>query len=544
MSSSITGDPIANDIIRELDRKRTNRTNWEGYWQEVVELVQPSLSNTFSNNIISTQGAKKDSKRFDGTAEVALHRFAAAMESMLTPRNSRWHGLATNDSSLNRKPRVRNWFDDATDVLFKYRYAPKANFASQCHEHYTALGSLGTACLWVDKLTPKGFRYSTIHIAQVYFDTNFQGIIDFAVRPFKLTARNAIQQFGESNLPIDIVKAVSSNPDQLFDFIHCVRPNTELDASKKDYRGMAYASYYVAVQGAKTILHEGFHSFPFAISRYTTAPGELYGRSPAMQALTNIKVLNEQKKTILKQGQRVVDPVLLAHDDGVLDSFSLKPGAINSGAINARGQRLVDVLPTGNLSMGFEMMDQERKEISAAFLTDLFQILVEGPQMTATEVIERAREKGALLSPTMGRQESEFLGPLIERELDLAMMQGLLPPMPPELIEAGAEYQVVYDSPLARAQKAEQTAGIMRTVQWAAEVSQLTQNPEPLDHFDWDVIIPDLALNNAVAGRYMSSPDKLEAIRNNRAQQLATQQVIDAGPTVAAITKQQGQQIR
>jgi len=144
----------------------------------------------------------------------------------------------------------------------------------------------------------------------------------------------------------------------------------------------------------------------------------------------------------------------------------------------------------------------------------------------------------------MGRQESEFLGPLIEREIDLSMMQGLLPPMPPELIEAGGEYQVVYDSPLARAQKAEQTAGIMRTVQWAAEVSQLTQNPEPLDHFDWNAIIPDLALNNAVAGRYMSSPEKLEAIRQGRAQQIATQQVIDAGPTVAAITKQQGQTIR
>ncbi len=543
MTSNMSGDPVAQDIIQELDRKRSNRTNWESYWQEVVELVQPSLSNTFSNNIVSTQGAKKDSKRFDGSAEVALHRFAAAMESMLTPRNSRWHGLATNDTSLNRKSRVRNWFDDATDVLFKYRYAPKANFASQCHEHYTGLGSIGTACLFADKLTPKGFRYATIHMANIYFDTNFQGIIDTAIRPFKLTARNAEQQF-KGQISVDIQKALANNPDQLFDFIHCVKPNMEIDPARKDWRGMAYASYYVEVQARKVILREGYHSFPFAISRYTTAPGELYGRSPGMQALTNIKVLNEQKKTILKQGQRIVDPVLLAHDDGVLDSFSLKPGAINSGAINSRGQRLVDVLPTGNLSVGFEMMDQERKEISAAFLVDLFQILVEGPQMTATEVIERAREKGALLSPTMGRQESEFLGPLIEREIDLAMMQGLLPPMPPELLEAGGEYQVVYDSPLARAQKAEQTAGIMRTVQWAAEVSQLTQNPEPLDHFNWDVIIPDLALNNAVAGRYMSSPEQLAAIRDGRAQQQAIEQVIQAGPTVAAISKNQNQTAR
>lgn len=540
MAQDIGGDAVAQEIIRDLSRYKANRVNIESYWQEVSELVIPNFSNTFHSDLIVTPGLKKDRKRFDGSAEIALHRFSASMESMITPRNSRWHGLTTDDDSLNRKPRVREWFDNSTSALFKYRYSPAANFASQAHEHYMALGSLGTGCMFVDKLQPRGFRYATIHMAQVYFDTNFQGIIDRASRPFKLSARNAVRQF--KNLPADITKAaISSNPDQLFDFIHSVRPNTEMDPRRKDWRGKPFVSQYVAVQANALLLTEGFNSFPFAISRYTTAPGEIYGRSPAMQALTNIKVLNEQKKTSLKQGQRTVDPVLLAHDDGVLDSFSLKPGAINSGAINSQGKRMVDVLPTGNLAAGFEMMDQERKEISAAFLTDLFQILVDRPQMTATQVIEFAREKGALLSPTMGRQESEFLGPLIERELDLAMMQGLIDPMPPELIEAGSEYKIVYDSPLARAQKAEETAGIMRTVQWAAEVSQITQDPSALDHFEWDVIIPDLALNNAVAGKYMSSVARVAEKRQGRAQQQEIDQVIQAGPTVAAITKQQGE---
>lgn len=541
---NIGTDQQAVDIIQETGVMKSNRMNWDAYYQEIAEVVLPMMSNTFNQNLVTVQGQKKDQKRFDGTAETALYRFAAVMESQLTPRNSKWHSLTTTDDSLNRKPRVRNWFDDANDVLFKYRYAPQANFASQCHEHYTSLGAFGTACMFIDKLRPKGFRYATIHLSQVLFDTNFQGIVDRCYRPFKLSARNAVQQFG-SMLPEEITKAAAGpNPMTLFDFIHCVKPNEAYDPARKDWRGMPFVSVYVAVSSQRVVGREGFHSFPFAISRYMTAPGETYGRSPAMQALSNIKVLNEQKKTVLKQGQRTVDPVLLAHDDGVLDSFSLKPGSINTGAINARGQKLVDVLPTGNLALGFEMMEQERKEINAAFLTDLFQILVEGSsRMTTVEVMERAREKGSILTPTMGRQESEFLGPLIERELDLAMMQNLLGPMPPELIEAGAEYKVIYDSPLARAQKAEETAGIMRTVQWAAEVAQMTQDPSALDHFDWDVIIPDLAANNAVAGRYMTSPDKLAAIRQNRAQQQAIQQTIQAGPTVAAISKNQGHPI-
>ncbi len=538
-------DATADKSIEKLARWKTGRLNWENYWQEISEYVQPNFSNTFfTNGYALTQAQKKDQKRFDGAAEIALYRFAASMESMLTPRNSKWHALATDDVSLNMKPRVRAFFDDATDILFKYRYAPQANFASQCHEHYQALGFLGTGSMYVDKLSPRGFRYSTIHIAQVYFGENHQGIIEEAIRPFRLTARNALAKFQSipgANIPEDLMKKANGpNPEEFVELIHCVEPNTNRDPRRKDWRGMKFVSYYIYVQSRETIIMEGFNSFPYAISRYLTAPGELYGRSPAMQCFTNIKVLNEQKKTVLKQGHRVVDPVLLAHDDGVLDGFSLRPGSINSGAINSRGQRMVDVLPTGNLSLGHEMMDMERKEINAAFMTDLFQILTDGPQMTATEVIEKAREKGALLSPTMGRQESEFLGPLIERELDLAVMQGLLPPMPPELLEAGGEYKIIYDSPLARAQKAEQAAGLMRTVGWAAEIAQTTQNPAPLDHFNWDVIIPELSITQAVPGRWMATPEQVQSLRQGRQEQIATQQVIQAGPTVAAMQKNSG----
>lgn len=531
-------DALAQALIERLGKAKTARMNWDSYWQETAEYVMPSFSNTFFEGGRSlSPGQKKDRKRFDGTGEIALGRFAASMESMLTPRNSRYQAVTTNDRNLNKLPRVRAWFDEATDALFKYRYDSKANFASQCHEHYMALGCFGTAAMFVDRLSPMGLRYAEIHVAQLYFYENHQGIIDECLRPFSLTASQAVKKF-PTGLPADIVKLASTSPQDLVEFIHCVMPNGELEYGRSDYRGMPFLSYYVCVKEQTVCRKEGYRTFPYAISRYVTAPGELYGRGPAMQALTNIKVLNEQKKTVLKQGHRVVDPVLLAHDDGVLDSFSLKPGAINTGAVNQDGRQLVHALPTGNLMIGEKMMELERAEINAAFLVDLFQILVDGPQKTATEVIELAREKGVLLSPTMGRQESEFLGPMTERELDLLAQQQLLAPMPPELIEAKGHYDIIFDSPLSRAQKAEQASGLMRTVQWAAEVASLTQNPAPLDHFDFDVIIPELSQIQAVPYRWMMTPEKLDALRKGREQQQATQQVIDAGPTIAAITKQ------
>lgn len=538
-------DDIAEDIIKRHAKAEGDRGTWESHWEEIARRVLPNYAGTFQGQGTRTVGQKNTEDMVDATAALALSRFSAAMESMLTPRNSTWHHLVPSEKTLMKDRDTRVWFDNLNDRLFKYRYAPKANFASQQHEIYMSLGAFGTGCLYIDQLTGygnKGLRYASVHLGEIYFLENHQGIIDTAMRKFELTARQALQKFGADKLPEDIAKAAgdSAKSDTKFWFIHCVKPREEAegyDPQRKDMQGMPIASYYIAVAKKKMVQNGGHHTFPYAISRYVVAPGELYGRSPAMLALPAIKVLNEQKKTVLKQGHRVVDPVLLVHDDGVLDTFSLKPGALNAGGVSADGKTLVHALPTGNLALAKEMMEAERAIINDAFLVTLFQILVDNPQMTATEVLERSREKGALLSPTMGRQQSEAQGPMIEREIDLMMMQGLVDPMPPALLEARGEFDIEYDSPLSRAQKAEGAAGTMRTIQWAAEIVNVTQDPSVMDNFDFDVIVPELGEINAMPARFMSSPDSVAKKRQGRQQSADTQQMIDAAPAAASVVK-------
>ncbi len=258
-----------------------------------------------------------------------------------------------------------------------------------------------------------------------------------------------------------------------------------------------------------------------------------------MDVLPAIKTLNEQKKTYLKQGHRAVDPVLLVHDDGILDSFSLKPGHANAGAVNKDGRPLVHTLPVGNIAAGKDMMDEERAIIKDNFLITIFQILAETPTMTATEVLERTREKGILLAPTIGRQQSERLGPQIERELDVLAQQNLLPPMPGVLVEAGAQFKVEYDSPLSRAQRAEEAAGLMRTIEAVLGVANVTGDLSPLDHFNWDTIVPDMSDINAVPVRWRNGMEQIQALRQGRAQQQEQQTMIQAAPSAAAMMKAQ-----
>ena len=538
----IRDDPVAEAIIKKANELQGLRVNWESHWEEIAERILPNYSTAFDGTGNISKGEKRNQEVFDSTGAIALSRFASAMESMLTPRQQTWHRLAPSDPYLMKDRAVRLWFEDATRILFKHRYAPKANFASQQHEVYTSLGAFGTGAIFIDDLVDmkgrkNGIRYKTMFLGEVYFCENHQGIIDTVYRIFTMKARQMVQKWGDK-VPKEIRDRADMPEDKDYEIIHCIRPNTEKVEGAMNFKGMDYYSAYVSCEGRVTLSESGYNTFPIPVSRYSTTPGEIYGRSPAMLVLPAIKTLNEQKKTVLKQGHRIVDPVLLAYDDGVLDGFSLKPGALNAGGVSAEGRPLIHTLPTGNLAIARDMMEDERMAVNDAFLVTLFQILVDSPQMTATEVMERAREKGALLAPTMGRQQSELLGPMIERELDILMRQGKLPPMPEALREAQGEYKVEYDSPLSRAQKAEEGAGSMRTIQWAAEIAANAQNPTIFDHFNFDEIIPELADINAMPVRFINDPKTIEAIRQGRQQQAATQQLIDAAPAMASMMKQ------
>ncbi|VWC95895.1 bacteriophage head to tail connecting protein [Burkholderia lata] len=536
-------DDIAAELVREFDQIASKRGIWEKHWEETALKVLPYYSTSFYSQGNTVPGQKRNQEQYDVTANAALWKFAAAMESMLTPANGKWHRLRPVQKELMKIRRVALWFDQVNDALFHYRYSPHSAFQANQHDGYVSIGAFGTTALFCDEFNDptqpgvKGLRYRHVHLGELFFATNFQGQVDKVFRRFKMTLRQIAQKWGEDKLPENLRGQLSQSPENEVFVLHIVKPNGEFDPMRLDAKGKRFSSHYV-LKDMKKLLHAGgYRCFPYATSRYITAPGELYGRSPAMNVLPSIQVLNEEKKVILKQGHRAVDPVLLAHDDGILDGFSLKPGATNYGAVNGDGRPLVHTLPTGNMQIGKELMDDERAVINDAFLVTLFQILVETPQMTATEVLERAREKGALLSPTMGRFQSESIGPMIQREFDILMWQGLIPPPPPEVMEAGAAYKVEYDAPLNRAMRADEASGIMRTAQYAAEIVGQTQDPSAMDWFDWDTIIPELADISGAPFRFMRSPEAVAQIRQGRQSQQTTQEVTNALPGMAAMMK-------
>lgn len=531
-------------ILQRYQSVKGSRSNWESHWEEIAERVLPRQMGFLGAR---TDGEKKTQKIFDSKPMIALERFSAVMDSMLTPRQQKWHNLRTTDESLNRNFEVQDWFYKVNNILHAARYSPKANFAGQNSERWTSVGAFGTGSLFVDYKPGEGLRYRCVNLRDTFFLENHQGMIDTVYREFKFTARQAVQQWGLKNMPERIVKAFE-NPkshNETFTFIHVVAPRQDLDPTRADARGKPYASYYISVQDRVLVAPVGgYTSFPYSISRYVTAPDEVYGRSPAMAALPDIKMLNEMAKTDIRAVHKLIDPPILLHDDGILGggamTVNMRPGGLNVGGVNRNGQAMMQPFGTGaRVDINEQKMAQRRSSIDDAFLVTLFQILVETPRMTATEALIRAQEKGMLLTPTMGRQQSEALGPLIERELDLLAFHGQLPPMPDILIEAGGDYEITYESPMSRMQRAEELVGVQRTMELLAPFAQM--DPTVLDVFDKDELARLTAEVSGVPTPVLRSPDAVAEIRAQRAQAEAEAAMVQSAQPIAGAMKDAAQ---
>jgi hypothetical protein len=542
---------VVKDILQEFSQMTTYRNSgFAMQCEEVAALIHPNSRNTFYYGSYNSPGQKKTHQQIDSSGMMALHRFGAICDSMVTPQNQKWHQVSADSDYVMKDRATRIYFEDLTNLLFKHRYTPTANFVGQNLSNWKGVGAFGNAAMFIDKLDSrifggsKGIRYKAIPFGEMFWRENHQGSIDGFVRWFRLTPYQAVQKWGLEALPQNLLAPLSQNSQWPYSFLHCVRPRSDYDPQRYDARALPFGSYYVSVEGQCLMAPEGgYQSLPIAPSRYEQAPNEIYGRGPAMMVLPALKTLNAQKATFLKQGHRAADPVLFTSDDGLVGA-SLRPGALNPGGVTSDGKLLVHAMPTGNIQINEKMMEMENKVIDDAFLVSLFRLILEEKVLTATQVTEIVNQKGILIGPEMGRQQSEYVGTMIGREIDVLGDQGLLPQMPPRLREARGEYKVVYTSPLSRTQRAGDAAGGLRTLDIAHTIAQSTGDPSIYDEFDFGTMFPAIADINGTPPSWMATDEQKKQKGMARAKQQQSQQQIAAMPGQAAMMNAQSKQAK
>lgn len=535
-------------LLQYFEYVEGKRHNWNSYWQDVKDNVWVTGGDF---NRTTTPGEEDSINIYDPTAALGLGKFGSVLESLLTPRNDEWHGLRPSIPELAENKEAKVFFEELTEALFKWRRAPGSGFSSSMHVGYKSLGAYGNQCVNPMPISRGGISYRNVHIGAIHVAVDDRGNIDSIFHKWPMTAMAAHRKWGKL-APESVKEALKEKPYEEQDFLHIVMPRENRERGRPGAKGMKFESWeigltdkqFIPVKSAvsgKLSQSGGFNTLPYIYSRYAVDPAEIYGRGPLMLVLPAVQTSQEQVRTIQIAGQLAVEPQILAMDDNLLssvdaDGFSLVSGSVMAGGLDSRGNPRFKTFENNyKHPMMMDILNLSREQINDALLIDLFQILVENPAMTATEVMIRAQEKGQLITPLVGRQQDELLGPVIARELDILSEQRLLPRMPEVLKEAEGEYDIIYDSTASRMQKEEKIQAVLAGLANVVPLGELDRAASKVPNYE--KIARWLLENRQLPPSLINSEDEVAELLQAEAEAQAQQDQMSAVPEMARATK-------
>jgi hypothetical protein len=517
-------DDRARVLLKRLDKLAVQRSTWEHHWQEVAEYVVPRKADVTKRR---SAGDKRMEQIYDGTAIHAAEMLSASLHGMLTNPSMQWFDLAYLDEDLNTDDEAKEYLEAVTEIM--QREFQRSNFAEQIHELYSDLVTFGTGVMMIDAAPEgQGVRFGTRHISECYLSEDQFGRVDTVFRKFKMPVRSVAMMFGAENLGEKMQRKLERDPYEEVTLVHVVMPRTERDVQRIDANNKPFASIYID-PGEKIIIREGgYDEFPYVCPRWLKSSFEQnYGRSPAMTSLPDAKMINAMSRVTITAAQKQVDPPLMVPDDGFMLPIRTTPGGLNFYRGGTRDRS--EPLQIGaNNPLGLNLEEQRRTAIRAAFYVDQL-VLGQGPQMTATEVVQRTEEKMRLLGPVLGRLQAELLQPMIERVFAVLNRQNKLPAAPEFLNDR--DLDIEYVSPLAKAQRQSDVQGIVRLFELLSPLAGI--DPTVFDHLDTDGLVRYMLHTLSIPARVTKGEGEIMRERSQRQEQAQVQQELNEATQTA-----------
>lgn len=493
----------AKAVVQKFGKLKAERQNWDNYWQTLAQYILPQKDNVYGH---ATVGDDRHNRLFDGTSIHSNELLASALHSMLTNPSSVWFDFSTGQKELDSIKGVREWLQDSVKRMI--RVMNNSNFQTEIHECYLDFGGIGTVSMRTEEDDETVVRFFARPIYEHYIEESNKGVVDTVYREYDFTLRQLVQEFGEQVLKdIEIKQMYEKDDTQKLKIVHGVEP------IYGDKSGR-FASYHV-LKDKVVLLKEGkFNSNPYAVARWSKISGEKYGRCPGMKALPDIKMLNQMMKTMIRAAQKAADPPMMVPDNGFLLPLKTVPGGTNIYRAGSK-DKIEYLQSASNVNLNDAMVEAARQRIKQAFFIDQLQ-LQDGPQMTATEVMQRTEEKLRVMGPILGRLNTEFLKPIIDRVFDIMLRKNMFLPMPEQLKKV-QQLDILYVSQISKAQRASEADTLTRVIQSVAPVLQSA--PQMLDNLNPDNILRHHAHIFGLEEDLLNDPKEVEKVRELRAKQ-------------------------
>lgn len=499
-------------VMAKLGRLKSVRQQYEGEWSEVRALVRPYGKDPTG---IDTKGGSRVLEIYDGTAPEALKQLAAGLHSFIANPIEKWFVFGVSETTIDLQEEEKKWLQDATDAVHKVYSTDASFFHTSLHEAFLDLPSFGNGHLsqeWSKKIG--GPRFRSHAAASVWFEEDWEGVIDVFYRETCMTLDQVMDQFGkDGKVSKEMIDDHAKQPHKEVTVIHAVEPRKSYDTNKDDSSNMPYSSCWVCTEYKVLLRENGYRQQPYHPMRWEKLSNEIYGRSPAMTCMPDIRVLNAMERTILRSAAKKVDPPIIAEDDDSLAPLTMAPSSINY--VENIERRPIPFENGGDIQLGLELSDQKRQAIRTAFHADWLMMEKKNLEMTATEVVDRRDEKLRLLAPTLGRLQSETFGPMVFRTLSLLLENGKIE-QPPARLKNLAGLSIGYVSPAAQAQVRGTSMILERFVQSVIPIGQL--DPKSLRRINWDNYIKKQADLQNVPREALRSDEEIQAMDEKESQ--------------------------
>lgn len=473
-------------IIKRWEKLASEKSKWHSLWDDLARVMLPRRLGFAQTTV---EGERRTEDIFDSTPMQAARGLANAIGGIVRPQGIPEIKMRAEDDAINNMEEAKAWLFDSEERLKAAFNNPKARFRQASGEVDQDLVVFGTADMFVgESVRRNNLLFQSEHLKDVTLMFNEEGSPEGRFRKRKMPVYHLVDRFGENKLSDKVREKIEKEPDCKIDILHVVIPRKNAKQNPLFAKDLPIADLWIELDTKHKILEGGYHEFPFIIPRWDTSSGEDYGRSPGMIALPDADTLQAMGETILIAGQRAADPPLAVPNDGAFDAINTFPGGLAyydvETAAQIRGNPFFPIESGMNLPISRDMQSDTRQQIWAAFFRNILNLPVDGPEMTATEVIQRKEEFIREIGPVFGRLETEYTAPMVERAFMVMLRGGGFAPIP-EVLQ-GANIKFEYDSPVLRVRKQVEATATRLWIEEQINIVTLTQRTEVLDIINFD----------------------------------------------------------
>jgi hypothetical protein len=542
------------ETLRLLVQRARSRREADRQWMLLFEELAHYFHNSrkgFISDIPEGQDLQDDN--WNSTPEEARAKFAHNLVGAMFPKDRIWPGVRPVKTQLRVLPHIKLWCEEAGKRIYAVLYDPRVNFTEKMTEAADDASTFGTAVLCMYRNIKHKYVEICVEWAKDFaFETDGNGKIttEYCFKHWSIS--KIVEEFGVDNLPEELQeewRKPGADSEKRHEILHIVMPNSEYERYGLGPNRLPYKSIWVLTRHCDKALDDkgGYYISPYVVPRWYRRSKEAWGRSDAMRALPDARLLQSVSAALLEITEKQGNPPMQGPIDILRGEIELFPGGFtpfDMSGFQFQGDPLRPVQIGANPALTSEYMQYLEQKVEKHFYLDVMRVPEPDGKSTMEDNVAWTQRMAQVLGPIFSRIENEFAPPMLDWVFNQLLRTNSLPPMPEELIGEQLEYNL--DNYIADMRDA---AEAQRTVNGLAVTAQF-ERPEMEENLNWDIALRDIWTKLRVPVTYMRPMEEVEENREQRQQMQQAQQMAEiakaGGPGVKAgveaLQQAQGQQ--